>query len=255
MQEESIGSFISFGMCLRFLLDAGQSQPIHGKGQVIENIERFLGTLDGLGLTVSANAARHEDLSGLLEELRQTANDASLGAGQASRLREIIESLRKTLRAEAEQKKAFVTSPKRWDVDRLLSDPGSMFGADVYEKLDPQAAFDFEEACKCIAFERPTAAAFHTMRGAEAVLRSMYCYVVRQKRLAKNRQMWGAMLDQLRGRSKPPPKALLDNLDSIRFNYRNPTQHPDENHTIDSAQDLLGLTVPAVNEMVTLMSR
>jgi hypothetical protein len=255
MREESIGSFIWLGSRLRYLLDAGAGHPIHGETWAAANVQRFLEELERLGLTITLNVAKNEKLPTLLEELRATEDGSRLTNKQAEMLADAISSVKKTLRAEAEEKKAFVTSPKRWDVERLLTDPGSMFGEGVYEKLDSHAAYDFEEACKCIAFERPTAAAFHNMRGTEATLRAFYCYTVRRKRLAKEKQMWGPMLDQLKGRSIPPPKALLDNLDSIRFNFRNPTQHPDEIHTIDSAQDLLGLTIPAVNEMVALMGR
>jgi hypothetical protein len=253
VRQESISSYIWFGMGLRYLQDAGEGQPIHGDTRVVFNIENFVNRLDGLGLTVTANAATNEGLPKLLEELKATEPESVLTGAQAKKLAGIVGAVKKTLMAESAEKKAFVTSPKRWDVERLLTDPGSMFGQGVYDQLDAHAAFDFEEACKCIAFERPTAAVFHAMRGTEAVLRTFYCHVVKQKRLPKVRRMWGPMLDQLKARSKPPPKALLDNLDGIRFNFRNPTQHPDEIHTIDRAQDLLGLTIPAVNDMIALM--
>lgn len=255
MREESIGSYIWAGMHLRYLLDAGEGHPIHGRTRVLVNIRVFLDKLQDHGLAVTAKAANQEGLLTLLEELEQTEPGSALTESQANRLTRIMSSVQKTLRAESSEKYAFVTSPKRWDVERLLSDPGSLFGQEVFEHLDPIAAFDFEEACKCIAFERSTAAVFHLMRGTEAVLRTLYCDIVKQKRLPKEKRMWGPMIERLGARSKPPPKALLDNLDAIRFNFRNPTQHPDEIYTIDKAQDLLGLTIPAVNDMVGLMSK
>jgi hypothetical protein len=253
MREESLSSYIWFGMYFRYLLDLQPGFGIQGENKVVANIERVLEGLDRRGLTVTARAARFQGLEKLLEQLKATKPGSTLTAAQASEINKIISSVMKTLDAESSDKKAFVTSQKRWDVERLLKDPGSMFGQEVFDGLDTHAAFDFEEACKCIAFERPTAAAFHTMRGTEATLRAFYCHTVKQKRLAKSKQMWGPMLDQMKARSKPPPRPLLDNLDSIRFNFRNPTQHPDEIHTIDSAQDLLGLTIPAINMMVSLM--
>ncbi len=241
-------------MHLRYLRDLGAGHPIHGPTRVVTNLEVFLEQLDVLGLPISAKAAKQEQLPELLKELKGTDSDAVLTQAQADRLEERLGVVQKVLRAEASEKYAFVTSPKRWDVEHLLNSPASLFGDGVYRQLDAIAAFDFEEACKCIAFERSTAAVFHLMRGTEAVIRSFYCHTVKQKRLSVDKRMWGPMVEKLRARSKPPPKALLDNLDSIRVNFRNPTQHPDEIHNIDRAQDLLGLVIPVVNEMVREMS-
>lgn len=253
MRGESIRGYIWFGSVLRYLQDVQEGNPIHGERVVVGNLREFLGKLDELELVVTANAARNEGLPGLLEELEASAADARLTLEQATRLTGSVTAVRKTLSAEAAEKKAFVTAPKRWDVDKLLGDPGALFAAGVYARLSARAAFDFGEACKCLAFERSTATAFHLMRGTEAVLRDFYCQVVRQKRLAAERRMWGPMVRQMRARSKPPPAPLLDNLDSIRHNFRNPTQHPDEIYSVERAQDLLGLVVPVVNEMVALM--
>jgi hypothetical protein len=253
VQEQSVWRYIGFGTTLRYLQDARQGWRIHGDIQVLSNLKRFFDHLDEFGLAVTRNVANAELLPELMAELDNSNHSAVLTATQAEDLRKRMTTVRKTLAAEARELKAFVTSSKRWDVERLLHSPGEMFGQDVYSKLDAQAAFDFEEACKCIAFERSTAAAFHIMRGTEAVLRSFYCHIIKQSRLAKEQRMWKAMLDKLRARSKPPPKALLDNLDAIRYNFRNPTQHPDEIYTIDRAQDLLGLVIPAINEMVSLI--
>ncbi|HEU5104269.1 MAG TPA: hypothetical protein VFU11_00355 [Solirubrobacterales bacterium] len=254
MRQESIGSYIWTGMHLRYLLDATEGHGIHGPAYVIDNIEVFLARLEELGLTVTAKVAAQQGLPNLLDELNKTDEDAVLSQEQADSISNKLDVVQTVLRAESVEKYAFVTSPKRWDVERLLKNPGSFFGDGVFSQLAPIAAFDFEEACKCIAFELPTAAVFHIMRGTEAVLRSFYCHVVKQNRLAKKQRMWGPMVDGLRKRSKPPAKALLDNLDAIRVNFRNPTQHPDEVHTIDGAQDLLGVAIPVVNEMVGEMT-
>jgi hypothetical protein len=241
-------------MHLRYLRDLAQGHPIHGPTRVVKNLEVFLEQLDSLGLSVSAKAAKQEDVPDLLQELKATEPGSVLSQMQANRLDERLLVVQKVLRAEASEKYAFVTSAKRWDIQCLLNSPDSLFGDGIYGQLDAIAAFDFGEACKCIAFERSTAAVFHLMRGTEAVLRAFYCHTVKQKRLPVERRMWGPMVEKLRARSKPPPKALLDNLDSIRVNFRNPTQHPDEIHGIDRAQDLLGLVIPVVNDMVREMS-
>jgi hypothetical protein len=254
MREESIAHYIWFGTVLRFLQDADEGQRIQGKDRIARNLRGFLRALEDLGLTVTLNAAHHARLHEKLEEFESVSAEAVLTKKEAADLRLAVDNVRLTLDAESLEKKAFVTAPKRWDVDRLLTDPGAIFAKDVFRELDPLASYDFSEACKCIAFERSTAGAFHMLRGTESVLRSFYCHNVRRKRLVEKQRTWGAMLEQLRKKSAPPPKALLDNLDAIRHNFRNPTQHPDEIYSVDQAQDLLGLVVPAVNTMTTSMA-
>lgn len=250
--EQSVWQYIEFGTALRFLQDARENWSIKGKSNVYENLSYFLSRLDELGLVVTLNVASAEGLYGLLAELGASGEGGELTADQATRLQDAVTSVRKTLTAETLEKKAFVTAPKRWDVDRLLTDPGSLFGAGVFESLSRHAEYDFREAAKCIAFERPTAAAFHIMRGTEAVLRALYGHIARDQPLPSE-QLWGPMISRLGGLDKPPPSSLLDNLDAIRKNFRNPTQHPDAIYDIDSAQDLLGLVVPAINQMIRLM--
>jgi hypothetical protein len=58
------------------------------------------------------------------------------------------------------------------------------------------------------------------------------------------------MLTHLERRSKPPPQTLLDHLDHIRHNFRNPTQHPEAIYDIDEAQDLFNLTTDALVRLV-----
>jgi hypothetical protein len=49
---------------------------------------------------------------------------------------------------------------------------------------------------------------------------------------------------------KRPPPLILQNLDHIRVNFRNPTQHPDKIYDIQEVQDLFGLCVDAANRMM-----
>ena len=50
--------------------------------------------------------------------------------------------------------------------------------------------------------------------------------------------MWGPMVDSLRKRKTRVSKPLLDNLDNIRYSFRNPTQHPEKTYDIEEVQDL-----------------
>ena len=129
----------------------------------------------------------------------------------------------------------------------MLMSPG------VFISLPEVAQHDSQECGRCIVFERPTAAAFHILRGTEAALRMFYLSIVKRNRLS--RLMWHDMLVALRKRRNLPLSELLDNLDNIRKSFRNPTQHPDKIYDIEEVQDLFGLCIDVVNRMVAYLKR
>lgn len=142
---------------------------------------------------------------------------------------------------------AYVISERRFPTDRLLSDIGSLFGKDIFRRLPPFGQQDFVEAGKCLAFERPTAAAFHMLRGIESILRHYYCSKIKRKR---SDLMWAAMVQSMRSMPLRFPKILLNQLDHMRDGFRNPTAHPEKIFDIDEAQDLLSICIDAANRMI-----
>jgi len=244
MQSKTISSYIKFGTGLRYLQDAEKGWVVHGKDCLLNNINIFLGFLDEFELPVTERASR--ELRELRDKLAKSEPDHRLTSDEASELNGLMNDVRKTLFAEARGKVAFIVTDKRIDVDKLLTDVSTLMAPSSFDKLPDIAQYDFKEAGKCIAFELPTAAAFHLLRGTEAVLRHFYCSVVRKDRVEL---MWGPMVSSLRSRRKPPPAPLLDNLDNIRRSFRNPTQHPDKIYDIQEVQDLFGLCVDVVNRM------
>lgn len=226
MQEKSVHKYILFGAVLRYLQDAKEGWLVKGEGRIEINLESFLDWLGRLDLRITAAVATMEGLDDLLKEFK-ASDDQTLTADQATLLSQAITKTRSTLVAEAREKKAFVVSPKRWSVDTLLKEPSSLFAKGVFAETGEMVRYDFQEACRCLAFERSTAAAFHVLRGTEAMLRDYYCSVVKQKRLPEKKRMWFPMVEQMRKRRNPPPSEILDTLDQIRQNYRNPTQHPE----------------------------
>ena len=244
MQSKSILSYIVFGTELRYLQDASETWSVHENNYVLDNIDRFFANLDKFDLPVTQCAAY--ELRQFRDELTQSDTDHRLSAGEASKLRKIMSDVRKTLFAEAEGNIAFIVTDKRLDVNKLLSDVPALMAPDIFDALPDIAQCDFIEAGKCIAFERSTAAAFHLLRGTEAVLRDFYCSIVKRNRVDL---MWGPMVGSLRKRRQSPPAPLLDNLDNIRRSFRNPTQHPEKRYDIQEVQDLFGLCVDVVNRM------
>ena len=252
MEEKGLDNYILFGTVLRYLQDAREGWPIKGESRVEGNLKSFLTWVDYLDLRVTSGVAEAQGLPDLLKEMEGSEAE-KLTAEQADALSTAMTTSRTTLEVEAREKKAFVVSPKRWAVDTLLKEPSSLFANNVFGEIGEIARYDFQEACRCLAFERSTAAAFHMLRGTEAVLGEYYCSVVKRERLPAKRRMWFAMVEQMRERRNSPPAEILDTLDQIRSNYRNPTQHAEAIYDIDGAQDLVGICVPAINKMVQEM--
>lgn len=246
MQRVTVYRYWQFGTTVRFLQDAREGFQIHGANVVIGNTEALFRKIDELELRVTKRAAA--DLADLLKEFKATPADSKLTAAQATKLSGTIKALRQTLEAELQGVEAYVISPKRLNVERLINDVPSLFAPGTFAALNAVAQVDLQEAAKCIAFERPTAAAFHLMRATEAVLRSFYCHFVRRDRI--DPMLWSPMVQALqKHRRAKHYDALLRNLDNIRVSFRNPTQHPDKVYDIQESQDLWGLCVDTINRM------
>lgn len=187
----------------------------------------ILEKLDGMGPT--------ENLPpDLIDVIRNEAND-----------------LEKTLVAESLGKIVFVVTEKRIDSEKLIHKPEALLANEVWISMPRISAYDFRDACHAIAFELPTAGAFHLLRSVEGVIKHYYRCVVKRDRLPEDRRMWGPMVQQMREKKRDsPPIELLDTLDRIRINFRNPTSHPEKVYDMDEVQNLFGLCTDALNRIV-----
>ncbi len=247
MRETRIFNYFVFGYNYHSLRFALKGRPARGKkAPALETfIDKFLAELNELDLEVTQVAAN--DLRKIREGLDELPEDAIVDEELAARVKKAVDHLDGTLDAELSLKTAFVVTPKRFQLDHLLGAPQEIFGAGIFRKLPAISQFDFTEACKAIAFGLPTGGAFHLMRGVEGVLRYYYCSIVKRDRV---KALWGPMVDHLRRRRDSPPRGLLDNLDNIRVNFRNPTQHPEARYDMDEVQDLLSVSIDCVNRMI-----
>jgi len=252
MEKKSIAAYFFFGTAVRYLQDVSAEYPIFGTGYILDNINICLDELDKLELTVTKNASG--DLTNFRDKLMKIRDKkAKLTKEQSTELNNICHMLRPTLLAELQTHEAYIITPKRFDTDKLLNDIGSLMSPNIYSSLPEITQYDLMEAGKCIAFERPTAAAFHLLRATEAVLRHFYCTLIHTNRVPN--LLWGDMVQDLRTRRKTKKyTTLYNNLDNIRHSYRNPTQHPEATYDIHEAQDLLPLCFEAITRMTRIIS-
>ena len=248
MIAKQIFDYYFFGTSQRYLQDAEAGWRIHDTEDglyVLENLKGFLKNLDRLGLQVTKRAA--SGIQGFTSSLEQLPADSKLTADQALKLTSLMNEVRTTLDAELKGLIAYVVTPKRYEAARLLDDIPELLSPGTFNKLPEISRYDLSESGKCIAFERPTAAAFHLLRATESALREYYCTKVKRGR---SELMWGPMLQSLRKRrDMRSQSSLLNNLDDIRLTFRNPTQHPEKIYDIHEVQDLLGRCTDALNRM------
>lgn len=244
-----IGNYIQVGASLRYLQEAEEGRYFKRKDErswILDNIKSTLDCLDEFGLPVTKRASTK--LHEFYNKHRNCKFDTKLTSEQALELIQIVNTLRPTFSAEAAGIFAYIVTDKRIDTNKLLNDVPALFSPGTFQLIPDIAQYDFREAGKSIAYELPTAGAFHILRGTESTLRFYYCNYIKQRRLTT--LLWRPMVEHLRKCKKPIPKILIDNLDNIAVNFRNPTAHPEYKYDINEVQDLFNLCVDVNNRMM-----
>jgi len=247
MKTKNIAEYVSFGRIINYLRFTKADWPYHTKYYVKDNIEQLIEYLDDLNLIVTSNVEWFIDLKNLKATLDLTKNNYKLTDNDADNITSLMDNLSKVISAELRGRIVFVITEKRINVENLLDNVKDIFAQDVYNNLPDLPRFDFSEGGKCIAFERTTAGAFHILRGMEGIIRWFFDKLSGSSGCTDN---WGSIIRNLRSLSSPPPVEILDQLDAIRVNYRNPTAHPELIYTTDDSQDLFSECIAVVNRIV-----
>lgn len=239
-------------MQFRYLQDTMPGISLKAKECTYENISWFLKGLEDFNLKITNTASNNlrEYKKNILDPL---PNNHIITREEATELRRLMAEIRPTLYAESANLSAYILSDKRFTIDKLINGVSTLFPPEIFDLLTNHAKNDLGEAGKCIAVYRPTAAAFHTLRATESILRDFYKKVVIRNRIKSN--LWGDIINDLKRKKKGPPKPLLDNLDNIRSNFRNPTQHPEIFYDIEEAQDLFALCINVISGMTKYINK
>jgi hypothetical protein len=240
MKETSIYDYYSFGYNY-YILRVNWDKKT--KTEALSDLETYLANVSKLELQVTSHVV--SGLRGSVESLKKLKAEDAIPGSISEYIQQTIEGADKTLDAELQIKKVLSITPKRFDIEKLLRSPEELLASGCWECISETAKRDFASATRCIAMNLATAAAFHQMRCVEECVKLLYLHFVKNGRMEK--PMWGPMVEKLRIKNKPRPKSeLLDQLDIIRANFRNPTQHPQKFYSIDEAQDLLNSSIVAI---------
>lgn len=249
MKTISIYDYYCFGYNYYILRNRSDGKKV---SDILFDIKDYIKQTTSLELQVTNRVLR--PLHDIILELEKLKGDDIIAKDVLARIIKIVEAADSALDAELQLKTVLSVTPKRFDIEMLLQFPGKLLGEGCWEQLPEIALIDFSEATRCIAMSLPTAAAFHLMRCVEEMVKTLYFDFIKQKRM--DNPMWGPMIQKLKEKNQPkPPLELLDQLDIIRANFRNPTQHPEKVYDIDEAQDLLNSSIVAINAICREIKR
>ena len=144
----------------------------------------------------------------------------------------------------------YSVSPKGiFSTDDLITNAELQIPEAYRSVLNDKAKADIQQAGKCLAFELPTASAFHMWRSVESVMDSYHEALTRKSFLdAGVTRNWGAYIKALE--TARAEKKITVFLDHIREEYRNPISHPNEMLELDEAFALFGPAISAIGQML-----
>lgn len=165
-----------------------------------------------------------------------------LGGGLSYRdMFSMCESVQLRLHDELEAK--FLISLNKAEADEFVSDG---FGDEVHEKF-PSIVFELDEASKCMALGRYTAAVFHWMRSVESALRAVRLCLGATAPLAAQGRNWGNILNEIRdmrtGKAPRWPEndyfsAVASSIEAVMHAWRNSTMHIENKYTREEAESI-----------------
>jgi hypothetical protein len=175
--------------------------------------------------------------------------EKNISSHEAFSIRGLLEKFDNNISAEFYQLPNYFVSKKGgYDTSDLIENGTSLFQYELKLKV-PEAIYDIEQATKCIAFEVPTAAAFHLHRANESVLRRYFESQRGESKAPKSKNM-GEYLKIMNERNIGDDK-VISALTNLKNLHRNPIAHPDTSiDSIEEAIDLLGAIRASIGYMI-----
>lgn len=185
----------------------------------------------------------------LLETIR-LANDQFVQTGAVSKwqlgaIESDIRTLETVLAHELPKLATYIVPQRGFLSTRhLVGKAGSDFQFTNPAVLSDQVTADFRQAARCIAFDLPTATAFHLWRAVESAMREYYDVVTAGKARLVDFPTWAHYLREIRNHHGDPAiTAVLEQISSL---HRNPNSHPEESIEMDEALALWGVAHDAI---------
>ena len=251
------GSFLyNFGAALRPLETIRSEQSFLDIIPIIHGAKLWIDAfLNKSIFKPKTSYAKGHALLTLLNEVWDRSRDHQTNAEKigldAYNIQEGFRQFETVLTAELGLEDLYLVFQKRGYDNKALIDNATVLFPDELTKKVPEAAFDIEQAGRCIAFELATAAGFHLHRANEAILHRYYDAVTKgADRPGRNIGEYIKALEDLEKKDSGNAKVIAA-LKSLKDLHRNPLIHPDESlESIDDAIALLNATHSVVVHML-----
>lgn len=159
----------------------------------------------------------------------------------------LVDDINKRLLDELSGKKVIVLQDRE---DEYFNARQPLFGQEVSDKFQSSAAFEIDEAAKCLALGRSTAAVFHLMRTMEIGIRALARSLSVPDPVKPAERNWGHILNAIwDGIEAKWPRTsdrlhgdgalfedLYVSLDAVKNPWRNSTMHVEKKYTDEEAE-------------------
>lgn len=171
----------------------------------------------------------------MLRAVREN-NEEAVTTDENTTLRRALEIFDSELEHDAREMNIFSVADKgTHSTSKLLDTADLNLAVDVRSRLSNETINDVKAAGRCLAFDTPTASAFHILRAVEPLILQYRNTLIGTTLKPKSRN-WGAYIRELAGHGGDP--RVIGMLNHIKDFYRNPIMHPEQSLTPDQALSL-----------------
>jgi hypothetical protein len=159
-------------------------------------LKDFLTETEGMEMSDSRAAAKtlrvtivglFGDLAAALKVDVKNARDAVVESATIARFKAELQRFEEAFTRDCKQLDVFtVTRKGLYSTRALIERPETKFPANLLAVMPQKTIQDLQEAGRCLAFERPTACAFHICRGTEALMLAYYESLLKNRGLSQS---------------------------------------------------------------------
>ncbi len=241
MKQTNLIVFYYLGMALEDIADLHIGMDIAGLAMGLCRIEQwlaaFVSEIESIPMPDSRVSAK-----GLLDFINSTLrnSDHTYKMSHVLSQPEIVGIFQRRKQFEEDFKRecrnidVFTVLPKgMYNTRALIETAENKFPEEIRKIFTPQIIYDLNQAGRCLAFDAPTACAFHILRGTESLI-LIYYEALADKPWPHAQRDWGKYIMEL---DKLPnvKKIITTRLTEIQKFDRNPYIHPEVNITLERA--------------------
>ena len=188
-------------------------------------------------------------------QLKTQEGEDRIDAHELAMLRALVEKFEHALAAELNRAPTYVAGRRGiYSTYDLAENAQEIFSESLRASIPAAAQAEFTSAGRALAFSLGTAAAMHTLRAVEIMLRSYY-EVYTGAAPAKSERNYSVYVKKLAAMSEEddrahrPDKRVVQMLAQVKDHYRNPLVTADATVPVDEATQLFGMASAIISLM------